>query len=475
MPEQILPSLPNPRTPTFIQQMALYNSVAEVAPYGEMQPPSPYYGLPIARMRREIFEETAGNLLSDSRDLLAAYVRHSFMDAFGIGQSSLNPKKPHSPFVHRMYKGGANYLSDLGMYMYSGKAYQMYPATKALGWFFPVPFGRPDAVKPTGKLGSFFRIGKASLKSYLGWNFILGSPEDMTLKDHTMSLLKHTAASFGIDFLSRRLFRNPVSLISHIATITKQDPIEKIMEFSGLRATAIQSPQTRRLYEKYMNPNTSPDTKKKIFRRLKKGLMREADRVNLDTGGKVYEGLVGRLKSFLSESSRNATESIKSSLNNTARANLFGRGLGSMRNIAAGETVDPIAGKGFFRLSKDFVTQAKRSVVDRTVPWSDVLSTGRDLAARTTRNAWVLGGMALRLANVASGVIAAGSILTEVARYRNKVREEYARNVLSDSTAFALIPEFGMSGTERTRAIEAIQNSGMSFRNYLGQEASMYH
>jgi hypothetical protein len=40
---------------------------------------------------------------------------------------------------------------------------------------------------------------------------------------------------------------------------------------------------------------------------------------------------------------------------------------------------------------------------------------------------------------------------------------------------FTMMPEIGMSGTERSRAIEAIQTSGMSLRNYLGNEAQMFH
>jgi hypothetical protein len=496
-------ALPSAGGREFTQQLAMYNA-AGIMPE-EIQ--NPYSDYSVAELRRSLFQESLANTRANAGALFSAAVRGQFMDAFGIGRGTLNANVAHKTLGSRMMTAGADYASDIGSYLYTGKAAGKRPssASAAMGWFVPLQMknqtagafgnvrwgensrssiggiqrGAASIARGASRIRNS-RLGgsmKAGFKSFLGWNFMLGNPEDMSLGDMAISYAKHVGLSYGIETISNRFLRRPGALIGHISTFFKDDPIEKILGKDGL----IQdfegsgfSDSLKNRVSRYRNAkDLRPQQKKALYSKIRKQLQKESDRINLSSDGKLYQNVLGRYKGMVSEAKKVTKNAVNNSLDKTGVGRAFRKGLSSISDIADTE-VDKLAGVTFRGAAKDTFKTAGRFIRGKATG-IDMADSFSVLSSRTMRNAWTIGGAALRVANVASGVIAAGAIVNEGLKYRDKVREEYVRNMMSDRMAFTMMPEVGMSGTERTRAVEAIQNSGMSLRNYLGNEAQMMH
>lgn len=487
----------------FTQQLAMYNS-AGIMPE-EIQ--NPYSDYSVGELRRSLFQESLANTRANAGAVFSSVVRAQFMDAFGIGRGTLNANVAHKSLGLRMMSSGADYVSDIGSYLYTGKSSGAAPsaASKAMGWFVPIQMKNETAGKfgnvrwgensrssiggiqrqaasiaRTGSKIRNSRLGgsmKAGFKSFLGWNFMLGNPEDMSLGDMAVSYAKHVGLSYGIETIANRFLRRPGALIGHISTLFKDDPLERILGKDGLiqdfEGSGYSDSLKRRVSTYRNNTKLKPQQKKTLYTKIRKQLQKESDRINLSPDGKVYQNMLGRYKGMVNEAKSRTKKAIGDSLDKTGVGRSFRRGLSSISDIADTE-VDRLAGVTFRGATKDAVGTTGRWL-RRKATGEAVGDSFSVLASRTMRNTWTIGGAALRMANIASGVVAAGAIVNEGLKYKDKVREEYVRNMMSDRMAFTMMPEVGMSGTERTRAVEAIQNSGMSLRNYLGNEAQMMH
>ena len=497
-------ALPLPGSREFVQQLAMYRSAGEMQE--ELQNPYSQYG--VGDLRRSLFDESLGNVRANSASVFSSVVRAQFMDAFGIGRGTLNANIQHTSLARRMMNSTAQYTDDIGSYLYTGKhaGPLQSPASKAMGWFIPLQMrgqtsgalanvnwgaGQKGIIgglkqeaaglaRGASRLrnGRMFGSMKAGFKSFLGWNYMLGNPEDMSLGDMAVSYAKHVGLSYGIDALSSRFMRRPGALIGHISTLFKDDPLEKLIGKNGLIPdfeNAGYSEKLKNRIERFRTgKNLSAPQKKNLYTKIRRQLIKESDAINLKSNGMLQQNITSRYKGLMLEAKDKAKKLISDSLDKSGMGRSFKRGLSSLSDISGNE-VDRLAGVTFRGATKDTFKTSASFVLKRGATFSEVRDSFSTLASRTMRNTWTLGGYALRLANVASGVLAAGAIVNEGLKYGDKVREEYVKNMLSDRMAFTMMPEVGMTGTERTRAVEAIQNSGMSLRNYLGQEAQMFH
>lgn len=459
------PALPIPGSRSFSQQLAMYNMSSQLPPE-ELQ--NPYSDYAVDDLRRSLFDESLANTKSNAGTVFSSVVRHQFMNAFGIGMGF---RTPYNPLANRIVGAGADYLKDMGSYIYSGKPYgpKASQATKASGWFIPTQMSKNPM---PGKMARFGRASKAGFKSFLGWNFILGNPEDMSMGDMTMSYLKHTAVSYGIDAAAQWL-RKPSSMIAHATAFTKGDPIEAVVGKGGLvdLQGGNYSDKTKTAYARYSK--ASVRGKKKLYKSLKRAIMNESNRIYLKPDGMAYQDLVGRFKQNFLEAKNSATTAVSESLDNTKLGRATKKAFGGFKDIV--NPRDPLAGVTHRGAIKDVFKTTYKAAFKGAATVEDVAESFSTLSSKMMRTTFTLGGAALRLANIASGVVAGGAIAYEGIKYRDKVRQEYVKNMLSDRMTFTMMPEIGMSGTERSRAIEAIQTSGMSLRNYLGNEAQMFH
>lgn len=105
----------------------------------------------------------------------------------------------------------------------------------------------------------------------------------------------------------------------------------------------------------------------------------------------------------------------------------------------------------------------------------DVATASRANSIRALGAGATLFGAALRTVNFLGGVTAAVSIAGQYNRYRSSIKSTFQREALGYETAYSHVPEIPQASSERQRAIEAIQSSGMNLRNFIGSEASMIH
>jgi hypothetical protein len=495
-------ALPNPGGRSFTQQLALYNMSSQL-PEEELQ--SPYSSYRIDDLRSSLLDESIGNVKTSAGELFTSVVRHNFMNAFGIGRG-LTSK--YSPLADRVMGAVADYGKDLGSYMYTGKAYgpKQSQASKAMGWFIPLQMQKASAGKfanvrwgesgpgvpgwsqaaragakairgasavKNSRLGRSMRAG---FKSFLGWNYMLGNPEDMSLQDAGISYLKHTAISYGIDWAANKFLRNSGSLAQHLMSFTKDNPIDKIFGDNGLftlndSKTQPWSQKTRLLDKRIRSSETTPAVRKRLYKQLRKRIRSEANSINMQGGGKLYQGNMARYPGLVSEAKESVARAVDESMDMTKLGRTAKKAFKGIKGIGGPKNIHEI---GYWQATKNLFSTAKRTIkgIDR---FEDLSESASVLSSKMMRTTWSLGGASLRLANIASGAVAAGSIVYEGIKYRDNVRQEYMKNLLSDRMTFTMMPEIGMSGTERSRAIEAIQTSGMSLRNYLGNEANMFH
>lgn len=470
----------------FSQALAVYNNSQLFQDPALVEQPI----IPLEDIRMSTFDQTMSSMARNSGDLFAAGVRRSFLKSFGIGYQSLSAYKPHMPLALRALRAGADVSKDLGSYVYTGKAFGkgMTDATKAAKWFVPLATGGKNfKTSPNAFARRMNRLGRASragMKSFLGWNFILGNPDEMSMGDMTMSYLKHTAISYGIDAVASRFMRRPGAIIGHLSTIYKGDAIRKLFDPStgglvGKEVVGNFSDQLKGMIKNYTSADTmSTGRKATLAKAIRRRAGREMDRLAIKNPS-IYQNAWGNVRASFNEASAAAKAAVADGLSKVPGGRAVSKGLSGKANFVKNLTripKDELYGKGFFRSLKEATVDTVRFAARRpNATFDTARNSFATLTARTMRNTWALGGMALRLANVASGAVAVGGMINDVMKYRDNVKAEYIRNMTSDRMAFTMMPEFGMAGTERTRAIQAIQNSDMSTRNYLGQEAGMMH
>lgn len=118
-----------------------------------------------------------------------------------------------------------------------------------------------------------------------------------------------------------------------------------------------------------------------------------------------------------------------------------------------------------------------RSTLEHAVEgqWSEALRGSASLVSRWGQVGATAFGTALRAINWIGGVSSVHSIAQSYSDYRNNIRMTMMKEASAFDTAYSAMPEFGAAVSERQRAIEGIQNAGMSLRNYFGNEAAMFH
>lgn len=469
----------------FAQSLAIYNNSQLFQDPGLVEQPI----IPLEDIRMSTFDQTMSNIARGGGDLFAAGVRRSFLKSFGIGYQSLSAYKTHMPLPLRALRATADVSKDVGAYIYTGKAFGkgMTDATKAAKWFVPLATGGKNFTTSTNtfarRMNRLGRASRAGMKSFLGWNFILGNPDEMSAGDMTMSYLKHTAISYGIDAIASRFMRRPGAIIGHLSTLYKGDAIRKLFDpetgLVGKEVMGSFSDQLKGMIKNYTSADTmSAGRKANMAKAIRRRAGREMDRLAIKNPS-IYKNAWGNVRMSFNEASAAAKAVVADGISKIPGGARVARGLqgkGEFIKNLARVPKDELYGKGFFRSLKEATVDTARFVARRpNATFDTARNSFATLTARTMRNTWALGGMALRLANVASGAVAVGGIVNDIVKYRDNVKAEYIRNMTSDRMAFSMMPEFGMAGTERTRAIQAIQNSDMSTRNYLGQEAGMMH
>ena len=118
----------------------------------------------------------------------------------------------------------------------------------------------------------------------------------------------------------------------------------------------------------------------------------------------------------------------------------------------------------------------KSSIMGKKDP-SKAIDSARKVAGKwgaVSRGFGIL-GVGLRALNIGIGVTAGMKIAGQLVDYQTNLRGTFVREALSYETAFTNVPEVPAATSERQRAVQAIQNSSMNLRNFLGQEGAMMH
>lgn len=469
----------------FAQQLAAYRSSSLMA---QQEPEMIQNNTTFEQFRDDAFKEYTRNQIDNAATIGSSVVRHQFLNALGVGKQGFAGGN-WSRFSERLGKAGGNVLSDLGGYVYQGKSFaadgKYSTATNALRWFVPLA---KDGRNPGQSRARNFLPGStrgrfsAGLRSYLGWNWMLGNPQDMSVGEHAWSLTKHMAVSYGMDYITNKLMRNPGKILEHLSGFGTQNFISNFIEGADAGGIASKlSPKLARRIQTFKTGGFKAAKKASVHRKLVRAVSREINALPIAGRNEVYTAMKQQMSKHLFNGQKTPGKRIIELARNMVSESKFGH-TGSARAAegfldyfsSARKLPDELAGKGVLRLTGKSITSTWGFATGKKT-FDELSSTVGALTSRLTRNAFTIGGVALRMTNIASGAIAAISLVNEGQKYRNKLRTEYTRNLMSDSMAFSYMPEMGMNGTERTRAVEAIQNSSMGLRNFLGQEGGMMH
>jgi hypothetical protein len=96
-----------------------------------------------------------------------------------------------------------------------------------------------------------------------------------------------------------------------------------------------------------------------------------------------------------------------------------------------------------------------------------------ETAKTVTGKAAGIGLSAMNVANAFSGVFAVKNIIDAFNSYQHDMRKELLKGVFTRDLVFEQQVPISPGGTENSRAIQAIQNSGLNARSYMGNEAAM--
>lgn len=475
----------------FAQELAAYRNAVSM---GMQDPELIQQNQPWEEFRDKAFKEYVRNQIDNTSTIFSSVVRERFLSTLGVGTSL---GKVHSTtFFSRVGKATGDVLSDTAGYIYQRGAFggkQYSPAMNAVRWFVPIA-QNPVKVDPNAsplkragtRIANLFR-GKhtgritAGIRSYLGWNWMLGNPQDMTLGEHAWSMTKHIAVSYGMDIILGKMMRNPGKIMEHLTSFSdsnffanyiKKDAVKEVEQYfsKGLRTSL----------ENFRKDKFKGRSHRNIrYKRLISRFNKEANSLPFTAKETLYNNMKEEMASIFTKSGRSSMERVaniarnivsNSKFSHTAGARQTGRFINLFTNGARDNTVQ----KGLIRAAYDSIKSTSSFIAGRGSGEVAARDFGA-LTSRMTKSALNLGGAAIRIANIASGVIGVGSLLTETSKYRDKLRTEYVKHMMSDSMAYSYMPEVGMSGTERSRAIEAIQNSAMGLRNFLGNEGAMMH
>jgi hypothetical protein len=467
----------------FAQQLAAYRNARLMA---TQNPQLLEVSQPWEEFKDSAFEEYLKNQLDNVATVFSAGVRERFLSTLGIG-SNLGKANP-TPLVARVGKATADILSDTAGYIYQGNAFggkKYSDAMNAVRWFVPIAQD-PSTTTRIGRLANSLlgrnagRIG-AGLRSYLGWNWMLGNPQDMSFGEHVWSLTKHMALSYGMDIVLGKMMRNPGKILEHLtsfseqsffSTYIKSDPIKEVEQYF--------SRGLKRNLDSFRKSKFRGKSNRNIrYRRLVSRLSKEINDLPFTAKETLYRYTKDQMANILAKSGQGPMERVaniarnvisNSKFSHTGAARQSGRFLDMFAGGARSNTVH----KSLLETASTAIKSTSSFMIGRTSGEVAARDIGA-LTSRLTKSALNLGGAALRVANITSGVIGAANLAVETSRYRDKLRVEYIKNMMSDSMAYSYMPEMGMSGTERTRAIEAIQNSAMGLRNFLGNEGLMMH
>ncbi len=490
----------------FAQQLALYRQSEVMSQLAMEEPASP--NIPWDEFKNQAFSEYLSNSASNAGALASSVVRANFLKTLGIGHQRFGK---YNPLSQRIGSAVGDIFSDTGGYMYKGTSWktpgQYSNATNAMRWFVPMAndtrglYSDPTELKKLSGIKGSVKRGTASLgyrggrgritagiRSYLGWNWMLGNPADMSFGEHIGSLAKHIGVSYGLDFAVNKLIRTPGKLFEHLTSFSGGDFLKQMFGDSGtLQAEkGLFSQKLQERIDKFNSKGEGSTARQRVLRaqqakRIRASMSKEISSMNMSNKNIIYSKMKEETSKLLSSSDKNAFQRGAEFARRFVRNSKYGH-TGSARGVmgffdyfsSARQATDEIAGKGIFRLAGETTKNTYAYMFAKGSGEKAVESFGA-LSTRLTRNMFTIGGMALRVANITSGALAVAGLGSQLVKYRDNLRKEYIRNMTSDSMAYSYMPEMGMSGTERTRAIEAIQNSSMGLRNFLGQEGAMVH
>lgn len=474
----------------FAQELAAYRNATAM---GMAEPELLQTNQPWEEFKNSAFQEYVRNQLDNTTTVFSSVVRERFLSTLGIG-SQLG-KSNQTPLMGRIGNATADILGDTAGYVYQGKSFgeggKYSKSMNALRWFVPIAEDTSKVAegnilrRGATKTANVFRRGRltAGIRSYLGWNWMLGNPQDMSLGEHAWSLTKHVALSYGMDIALGKLMRNPGKIMEHLTSFAPNDFFKQFVTTSTGDVEQYFSKGLKASLNNYRKDGFKGRSNRNIrYRRLVSKFNKEVNQLPFHAKNDLYDKMKREMSSILSKSAgetpmKRIAGIVRNMISNSKYAHT-----GTARQSSRLLNLFSTAREAPTMPEKGLLSTAN-TAIKSSASWLFGGKTSGEVAARDvgaltsrmSRSALNLGGAAIRMANIASGAIGAVGLLTETTKYRDKLRTEYIKNMMSDSMAYSYIPEMGMSGTERTRAVEAIQNSSMGLRNFLGSEGSMMH
>jgi len=359
--------------------------------------------------------------------------------------------------------------------------------------FGGMPFVINSLIPGAGRAG-----GLLGIRSYLAWNFLTGNPanlDNLTITDVVGGIGTHFAMAQGLE--TARAVGSDRLVLRTLAGLDETESARQAMGLGGKDVfTDLNKRQKTKLANAYrqawINEKVGFKTEALSYAMEKnyiKGVQTRARRMAIRGGGLTYE-----LQESLDMLEKRSKDMIKA-----FEAGKY-RGAETLRGALASEVDDVLsvakkaskrgtiipgtesyrAKTGFFTRTKDLVTgkftfhdPASLKQFGKLIPSFETLgmrNVDRFLSAAGT----VLTAGA-RLATTVMSVTAVADIAGAIKDYSNRVSTEIFKESMELDTAFGLVPRLPAANTERQRAVEAIQNSSLNLRNFLGNEAMITH
>ena len=392
-----------------------------------MQDSDIYTNTPISILNKNRDDRFINESQGATTSIVASLVRHNLMTDMGIGRS-INPTAAHMPFGYRASTsilGGVNRsISSIttpggGLSQKAQNAISSLPnKTKSILNTNQVKSnkslslgGLSHYILPQGGL-----IGTA--KSFGFWNFVAGDPRDL-MENNVIENMATVGMHYGIGEAVKqgKSYLGTMGNTKLKAIISSDDVLLKKLGFNSpddfmSTLKGLDIPDQRRITGKILSSELTH-------------LHGTATSIGEKLGARTNTTDMGKSKSILN--------SIKNQ-------------------------------------SKKLLTMAYGGMQT-----GDALLANSSARSNMLNQLGVVGGKALKLTNIASGVFAAGQVIDAAVGYVKDYEKQFLSQVSNYETAYAPLELGGVTGTEQQRAIEAMQQSQLNVRGMLGNEAGMFH
>ena len=330
--------------------------------------------------------------------------------------------------------------------------------------------------------GGLFGAIRAGIKSFYGWNVLLGVDESATLSDYAASLTKHIAGAYAFRAASYMFNRGKTGILGLTASMVgrlgndrvtgaflghlKRAGFGEALKELGLLKSAtgrVTAEEIRRARQFFAGAGPTGKRDMIRFYRWSKSVAESqaAAQASAKTLVNAEKAATQRLEKKLmaaiqpgkleSKSLTEATGKYLSARAKVLRESFRSRAIETGGKFGLAETTELAAAKQAAQVAGRETRMFLASRIAQTI------------------------GFGMRIANIVAGASMAFTAVKAMREYQKESLREYINQAYGMDTTYSNFPQYQMDGTERQRAIQAIQESNLNIRNALGNEASFVH